>query len=554
MAVIKSRLEVTLELVGKGQYPVISYGSDVSLNAIPTATCSVAVGRRLSDGQPSSANSGIWSIRRYDKVKIWFQGQGEYAGGVDWPQKPELIFEGRVEGMGQRSGNGQQELVIFMRHWLAYLDAASAVSSMMHPGAPLDLIFSAVLATAETTAGGQPNTMGSTAAGAHMVNDWPAVGANFWGNGLKALFWHLASNTSQAVVSESLLRWVPGLVKPGSNPDILDALQRLAGESTIQPDCSTPLPAYAPPLNLRGANALPESAVRAMGNAVGMEMSSSFAQQTLWGKLLSYASQFMFAVVPQISRALVVPFIPSGRQTYCKTLEVNSHEARQLTLQLSRPLRAVAVYNTSGSTTGLSAGSESAVIGGCYAPPVDDPLGLIWIIPPPAWLAGMGFGAWSPAKTTSLRAGKVNSATTPQAIDEEVQDAVPENVVASIEELMNGYAHAVFAVESLRGRVGQVSDKLRFDVAPGSLVRIQSTGDPFLVDSDLVDAIIGCVIGVSIGINAEQSAAGVNFQIEFLRTEKENEDEALTTEKHPLYEDTFVGAPLVDGLQFGECT
>lgn len=553
MAVVKARLEVALELEGRGVFPAIMCGLDISLNAIPTATCSVAVGRRVSDGQPSSANSGIWSIRRGDKVRLLFRGQGEYSNGVNWPDKTEVIFEGRVEGVGQRSGNGQLELVIFMRHWLAYLDAASAVSSTMHPGSPLDLVFAAVLPTAATTTSGQPNSMGSTAAGAHMVNDWSTVGANFWGDGLKALFWHLASNTTQSIISTNLLGCVPGLANPISNPNILDALRRLAGESTIQPDCSLKLPAYAPPLNLRGANALPESVVRAMGNAVGLEMSHSFSQQTIWSKLLNYASQFMFAVIPQVSRALVVPFVPASQPLYCKTLEVNSHDARQIMLQQARPLRAVAIYNTAGSTTGLNSGHSSAVIGGCYAPPVDNPLGLVWIIPPPSWLSGMGCGAWSPAKTTALKTGKLNSSVTPQDIDKEVQDAPPEEVVHSIENVMNGYAHAVFATESLRGRVGQVSDKLRFDIAPGSMVRIQSSGDPFLVGSDLVEALIGCVIGVSIGINAEQSAAGVNFQIEFIRTEKENSDEALTVEKHPLYEDTFRGAPLVDGLQFGDC-
>lgn len=118
---------------------------------------------------------------------------------------------------------------------------------------------------------------------------------------------------------------------------------------------------------------------------------------------------------------------------------------------------------------------------------------------------------------------------------------------------MNGYAHAVFATERLRGRSGQVADKLRFDICPGSLVEIQSLGDRFIQRSNLADSLYGRVIGASIGINAEKTAAGTSFQIEFLRTAAENASDDYSVAKHPLYADAFRGGPLVDALQFGDC-
>ena len=553
MAVYKSRFELLLEIENRGRYPVMAVGYDISANAIPMATCSVNIGRRMTDGKVSPADTSIWSIRKKDKAKIYFHAEGDYADKNQWPNKDVVIFEGFIDGLGQRNSEAELELVVFIRHWLAYLDSASAISSMLHPGSPVELLFDAVVPTAQVTAGGLPNTMGSSAAGAHMVDEWAKVGANLWGDGLKPLFWHLMNNTSQTVTSDNLLLCIPGLAKPSANPDILDALKRLLGESTIQPDCSSKLPAYAPALNMRGKAALPEDVVRAVGLAVGNEMSSSFGEQTIWGKLLQYAGQFMFAVIPQISQALVVPFIPSIRQTYCKEISVNDYSLRQVNMQLARSLRGVAIYNTAGSTTGLTGGGGSPVIGGCYAPPVDPVNGLVWVIPPPSWLANMGVGAWSPTKTTAIKSGQINSGVTPRTINKGLQVINDEATVSSIESLMNGYAHTVYTIDSLRGRAAQISDRLRFDISPGSIVRITSTGDPFIKRSNLQDALIGCVIGVSVAINAEKTAAGVTFQVEFLRTEPENGEEQITVEKHPLYEDAFVGAPLVDELQFGAC-
>jgi hypothetical protein len=61
---------------------------------------------------------------------------------------------------------------------------------------------------------------------------------------------------------------------------------------------------------------------------------------------------------------------------------------------------------------------------------------------------------------------------------------------------------------------------------------------------------VGTVMRVSIGINADSQSAGTTLTLSHMRTLEENADDKYSVNEHPLYDKTFIGAPLLDSLQF----
>lgn len=550
MSVFKSRLYLYLDVEDYGKFEISAFGSDAFINSIPTATCSVGIGRNLSLGTVSNADKLVRE-RQKKKAKIYFRARGAYDEKNNWPEKEVVIFEGRIEGASINTVNGSQELTIALRHWLAYLDTASTVSSMSHPSNPMALTFSSVLKGLVNTDASGVYAMAHTAIASHFDAEWGTVGKDMWGDGFKPMFWRLLNNTDFVEFAESLLECMPDLSNK-INENAVDALKRIAGESTLEPKCSSTLPKYGAKLSLLGNDSMPEHVVRSIAEYIGSETIDGFASQTIWGKLLAFAGLFQFAVIPLVSKALVVPFTPALNKTYCKSLTMQSQDSRRVNLQLAKSLRGVATFGVNTGTTDANMADKAQYdITGCFSP-TGKKDGLIWVVGPPPWLANAVVNPWSPSRTSSLLGNKINSAITPVAIDKKVA-ANPPKVIRQVSDILNGYAHNLYAMESLRGRMLGVSEKLRFDIAPGSTVDILANGDRFLVDDALADALVGVVTGVTIAINADRNHASTNYQVEFFRTKDENKDEAYTVERHPLYESAFSGAPLVDELSFGEC-
>ena len=121
-------------------------------------------------------------------------------------------------------------------------------------------------------------------------------------------------------------------------------------------------------------------------------------------------------------------------------------------------------------------------------------------------------------------------------------------------ELYNRWAQAVYHTEMLRGRQGALVGKLRFDIAPGSVVRIAGSPERFLGAEDALAATwVGYVERVVVAINSEDPQASTSFEFSHLRTEEENEDESgrFSLSQHPLYGNhTVAGAPLIPQLAF----
>ena len=104
------------------------------------------------------------------------------------------------------------------------------------------------------------------------------------------------------------------------------------------------------------------------------------------------------------------------------------------------------------------------------------------------------------------------------------------------------FAHHWYKMELLGQRYGELSGKLRFDIAPGSVVRIALPTTEIESDGHMIAA----VTSVSYVINAERAAAGTSFTLSYIRTEDEDKDEQISHDYAPLFKECtkWHGGPL----------
>jgi len=550
---IRCLFDLTLEVDGV-RYDVSQFSATYGRNEIPSARVVLAVGRLARDGKtPAKVHTTTSNFKKMKNAKVYFSATGEYSPGLEWPSGEHIVFEGRISGIGFTKVSGKLHYVVHIRHWLVDLAFSSSLSSQSHPSNVTDYTFASTVSPLIQlgTAGGGVYSIGQTAEGRSITMD--TVTDDLWGRALKPLLCGLAKEDHILLSTE--LQVCVGA--DGKNDYALAALKRMEGVAEGD-DCSLELSCYTPKLSL---NAELDEASSAAGDAIMQAIRrqsiESFAHATLWDKLVgSYSPLFMFAVVPQAEKALVVPFTPGLRQTYCKEITANDYDYIDLPARLERPTRAVAVYCGKEMDTGIAEG-VSLGVGGCFAPEGVGEDGMIYFIGGPAWLTNVLSSGTSVSKTTGVKGEKAaSSATTPIEPDDELKadkkGASRAEIARDIKDMYDDYAHAVYIHHALRGRMGRLSGKLRFDIAPGSTVKIEGTSEQFLVEDDLAQNMVADVVRVTIGINAEQAKAGTAFQFANVRTEEENESDLTSVDIHPLYTTKFMGAPLVPALGFAK--
>lgn len=568
-----SELDVTLEVDGV-RFRVVHFGAVYSLNQIPRARCILEIGREAFSGnQVSKIHSQLSSLKRMKPCKIIFQGYGEYSPGLAWPDQETVIFEGYIMGAGFEKANGKAQYSVDIVHWLYDLDCTSTVSKYSHVSNDSQYTFQAIIPSrfGAGTGGDSKGSFMLFASDLGNVISVDTIEADFWGKALKQILVRLAE--SEHVQFSTKLEACLGELE-GENSRALAALARIEGvgeghETDLENSC------YTPVLALTASDAdknVPTEVVDAISMAVGTELVSSLAGQTAWSKLLTYGSNFFFSVVPQAERALVVPIVCGLRDTYCKTISINDYDFVQMPAAIVRPLRAVGVWGRIENSTGLSgAGGRGGIIGlgGCFAPEeAESSDGVVRLVNPPAWLANVASVAYDAGKTSGVKDEEAPStATTPLSMEDTVkrrgEDMLgrffghkdgkkTEDVCLTTKDMYDRYAHAYYMLETLRGREGTIAGKLRFDIAPGSNVRIEVSGEQHFDDEqdDLAGVFVACVVSVSIDINAETGRAGTGFTLKHTRTDEENSSNLTSIAGHPLYTSSFTGAPLVPDLAF----
>lgn len=524
---------------------VVSCQLNYVLNAIPTATLDVAIGREVRSLQPANIHFLISDLRQQLPAQVWLEvtepSSSLGAGGpVDlWPDGPFLIFDGYVTGTGfQKSRSGGAQLRVELINWMTDLNFSSAVTRSTTPFNPAAFNLQAAFNFGGT---GVPSDWAiNTAAGAHFSFD--TVRKDFWGKALKP--WY------REVCEKDLLS-VDEAPNAGNNTEAIDALDRFEPfEDGYE---------YGVPLSMNAFRVLGvDTAIESIIEDISMETFEAMASTTIWDKLVQqHASDYKFSIVPMTDTSLVVPFT-AGRSIPWMMIDPAEYESIVINAATPRAIRGLGLFTGVGSMTGangMQQGNAADIkeLGGFYENPSvkNGTQGMVLFRQAPRWICNtVATAPWAffAAAPDALKGNMVNVGA---GIDPPFLR--PGQIRALSLPLWDAYARCLYINEVLKGRTGQIRGKVRFDICPGSTCGIIVTEEKFVVAAaGLVgeNIIFGEAMAISIYLNAEKPEGYTNIQFQFLRSEKENDSEGTGTLNHPLYSTFWNGAPLVGLPEF----
>lgn len=538
---IKDALYLEIEDV---RYEVAQFNASFACNEIPTAQCLIPVGRDANSDRaatPAMVHTKAF-YKTMVKAKVWFEPKKEYDLDNNWPPGAQCIFEGYFMGFVYRKINGKIQVVAQLQHWLSDLACSSCLTKTGHVANPTQLNVAAVLQAPDNTGASQGNYISSHAMEQMIASE---VASDVW-RAIKKLFCKVAKIKTNPAGS---VQNCEGGGDWQANDRAIGALERIEGDSD---ECAFQDPGdaggkqaqYAVPLALENP---PDIVTQTIAASIGSESIDSYAGTSFWDKLVGqFCPMLGMAVVPMARRALVIADVPAYREGVWKTIEHHEYDAFDMSTMLEYPLRGVGVTVNYESPTGAGVnylGQAQPIIGGCYVEQSVDPNdGILQVVASPPWL--------KLAQYTTPYVGDVTGVLEEEASRVGGCDApgkphpnTPETFGEDLNQFYVRYAHLHYVNNMLRGRNGSLSGKLRFDIAPGSIVRIKQKAERFLGgEDDLAITLIGCVSRTTITINAEAPAAATSFQLSALRRETpENNDNRTSTTKHPLFGQSIHG-------------
>lgn len=531
-------------VLGGNRYEVTQFNVTYARNEMPVAQVSVPLGRNVYTNQPGPIHSYVQTLNREVEAEILIRPSGD-SGLVDaegnnipWPDEPHVIFKGYYSSYSHRRVNGQISIVIQLQHFLSRLADTSAFSSISHPSNPASLVYRSIVS--------------------------PSLSLGAGGEG-QATFLpqHVGFNEIRSLVDVDLWLAIKGLLCASASAEAWDptngkgcldgvSLQTTEHARTVlsmiegpTADCGKAYQLAKPlPLFNGGYSAVNDG----VAESIAKLRFDSFANHTLWDMLVGYFTrEFSLALIPLPDSAVVLADCPGFRTAYKSVPPDRQHAISPISLGLSKPIRAVALTTTLESRTGGSVDPLETTFGGCYiSERKEDATGTVMIRSPTAWLQELSKAAYDPRETTR----DIPTLTTPAPPPAAGEITEAQSLTAN--ELFSRYAKQLYLENNLRTRTGSFSGPLRFDIAPGSHLRLVGSGEQFMgAEDSLAGDIYGEVVRVTISIDADAPAASTSFQLSHIRSAAEYN--TFGTSSHPLYGDAVVaGLPLVQGLPNGE--
>lgn len=540
---------VVLEVEGV-RFAVVQFNASFSVNDVPTAIVILGIGRqgqRRAD-TPATVHQQLRLLRQMKPARVWLTLRGEVVPGINWTEGRQCIFDGYVAGVGYRKMGGTIQVTVRLVHWLIDLSCSSMLSSALFAQNVGSVNARAVLNLLSGTGAEMPASVAGYVSGA-------AVGGSLIPTLLQQDLWTAVKKLMYEIAQRPVLPAGPALnciTFTASNNRALRSLVRIESLDGAGVPFTLPAPfdqysqlRYAAPLSLLNN---PSTVIEAVQFAIGSELLSSYANQTFWEKLIGQLfPMFGMVLIPTIDRALVAADLPGYNQGVWKTLDAVSVDMNDA---LEYPIRGVGVVLPAENTTGAGItelGAAGEVIGGCYA--VDGIDGVLRVVSGPEWLSFTAPATNNPARSRGLDQNQPE-----RSADSDTSGKPPVRFQANVSELLNDfcrrYARLYFVNSYLRGRNGSAAGKLRFDVAPGSIVRILHSGERFLRKDALEAALIGCVSRVTVTLSAESKVATTAFDLVAVRTDHENSSATHGLDEHPLFGKSIhgggkYGAPLL---------
>ena len=550
-----------------GIFAIMQYSDSFAKNEVPQATVTLGTGtqvnRSLARGFANLLNQeqylnpevlndlGGGELR---KARVFLNmSMNEWEPGSDetWNAGAKCIFEGYYAGVGYTRAKSTIQMTVSLVHRLVDLTFSSLFSPWGHPSNAASLIDPAAIAD-----GGNCSKGG---AGEKMNN--PTAGSMFRKNVENA------DNLGQGVIDSLICSAETDLFYSNCRDD-----NAIPGESTPDATAKEVLEAIVSEVG-EWQQPLDDPAFK---NATGKYVSDMFDASlgnTYWDFLVNkVCAAFLTSLVPfpskdtspQDAYAYLVPNMP-GYQQAGKELYLKDYTSFQQKSRLWKPLYAVTVTNNSLATAGEKVGQTDLspeCVGGMFPSAgtlsnTDDPTGQLLIVKAPPFLRDLPFiaggQAYKDLPDTSKSSGDAIGGG----------DSLPDPDISVAEkngevtDVLTKYAKTLYVSNAINGRMGSFSTKLRYDIAPGTILKLNrenpNAGQGNESTLKLPVTNFAQVSRVSHNINAESGLAATNFEVVHVRTEKENEDDSgkFAVTEHPFFTGFFNYAPQIEDWEFG---
>lgn len=524
-------------------FPVSKLTASFALNSIPQCVCTLATGRNVSRaGEPvSSVHQFLNSDLRHLLRAQLYRRQG--AGTVQ-------LFDGYLTGLTYRKVRGQMMAVATLTHWLIDLTFSSAINSFAHPSNQ-DSFTGAI--SYPTGAGANGTAFTPIGLGFNLVA--PQISQDLWG-AIQRLLVFLCNNTFFQPGRKTATELDDLFALP--NTRALSAIRRIEGPEYEGGDYT-----YGQPLPFAGGSRTLQAAAESITGA----LLTGWKNVSLWDVLIGqYFPAFGLALVPMVDRAIVVADTPGYKTSpddYWRTLSANDYTGTDFKTSVTQPIRYLGVMVSAQHDRTGAYTNTSPSLGGYFRDDSDDPSGqegTLLTVNAPDWLhriphTASGALGVADRSTGAARMQAVPEASSPEPETPDVRISAAELDAALVDcsQMSTRYAHLLFVRHALQGRNGPLTGRLRFDLAPGSHIRLLASDNPFLSDDGngspdtAAIEMYAAVSRVTIDIDAESSAASTSLQLEQIRSRAENEGMARAgLREHPFFgTNVVVGAPLI---------
>jgi hypothetical protein len=511
--------------------------AEFAINSIPTCKIDVAVGVD-PNGKIAKAHQKAKSMMRRAKVAVYLDASGDKYEGL--PHGPTKIFDGYLSDIRVVHGTRAASLSLVCIHWLSDLATGHKLNGMSHPTNASNTIVKVKEYTEQT---------------ASFAPEFKDIDSRYktdlWG-GIKAAFNIIAASAEKN-------HQIPVLRTcefENTHKDAVAALNRMDTEIDTMKIGFLDHVEYAV-----------DHATRQIGRYVENPETGS----TFWDTLRYCANTYQFVIVPNVEKQ-------SNLEPY-KVVHAEEYTDSTTSGGAGLPLRGVGLVSESsllfGTKTSSKKNGVNVALPGYFdifmetANTDQDTQqaaqGQVKMFPAPTWVKLDA----SPAATITERIRSVHPATgnirtesTPDSSPQDTGKDTPGEVGVdarskplcdSFQTLLgHGLAKLMYLDLAFGNRKTTFQNKLRFDIAPGSLIALETVGKkvPLYGGAD-ANRLYGCVRSVGYVIDAEHGRATTTIEMQSVRTQKEHDNPGMTVTKHPIYTEMWQGTYLVSGTEGG---
>lgn len=532
--------------IGGVEFPdVVSISASFGINSIPEATLIVACGRNARTNQPATIHNAKSQLEARAEAVVYLEVISTDGQKDKMPEGKYTIFRGYYVGLGYHRSFQDANYTLHLVHWLDDLNNSSMLNGNWFANAPYDMAQTAVAYALDLTEGDAGlnaipvPTIDINGTTVNIGN----ISSDFWGKCLKPIFKKVAQWPSPRYQDSG----------GGENDAAIKALDRMPPGATA----SGADKAQYTPLALDIAGMTSSNIENSIRQSLTKDACESFAYTTFWSKLVGdYGAQFFFVVSPAVDWAMPIPYFGGLREPY-KKITADEYGYANFNASMQQIIESVDVFYSQLSDCGLAQGPLEAGTApsfalplGYYPPTVDqNKKGMKLIKEAPGWMTNIVPWSAYPIRTTGVGGRPPGDTAAPKKGEKAPPgqwlppgDSVKEQQQS---EALTRFAEHWYKSEVLAQRYGELSGKLRFDIAPGSTVEIETPARDKSHESDPTDSMFATVLKVSYHINGEKATAGTSFVLSHLRTAEENKIETLTKSgRPPLYTQAWKGGEL----------